>query len=54
MKNNRLIDFKGAAGRMLRGNKVYGNGANKPNPKGKNQYSSGAAYARLMRKKQNG
>lgn len=50
MKNG-LIDFKGAAGRMLRGNKVYGTGSNTPNPKGKNQYS-GAAAKRIARKKQ--
>jgi hypothetical protein len=54
MKNNSLVDFKGIAGRMLRGNKVYGAGGTKPNPTGRNQWSSRTAHARLMRKKQNG
>jgi len=45
MKNNRLIDFRGPAGRLLRGNKVYGYGGTSPNPRGKNQYSSIAKKA---------
>ena len=48
---NPLIDFKGAAGRMLRGNKVYGaGGGSSPNPIGRNQHSK-AAKAILNKKK---
>jgi len=51
MKNPQ-VDFKGAAARMLTGKKVYGAGGTKPNPSGRNQFSSRTAYARIMRKKQ--
>ncbi len=51
MKNPQ-VDFKGAAGRMLRGNNVYGaGGGTSPNPSGKNQWQSRAATARILRKK---
>ena len=49
---NPQVDFKGAAGRMLVGKKVYGaGGGTSPNPSGKNQWASRAATARILRKK---
>lgn len=42
------VDFRGAAGRMLRGNKVYNGGATTPNPTGRN---SARAAKSLLKKR---
>jgi len=42
MKNPNLIDFRGVAGRMLRGNPVYNGNSRAPNPTGRNQYQAAA------------
>lgn len=44
------VDYRGIAGRMLRGNKVYLGGSSSPNPTGRNQHKT-MANAYLMRKK---
>jgi hypothetical protein len=46
------IDFKSTAGRMLRGNNVYGaGGASSPNPTGLNQHKKAAKMVLKKKRK---